>query len=118
MSTTPLEGYPDNNPKTGYGLLKPQIDKVPTTLIIEVAAAMKLGAAKYGPYNWREKKVSTSVYYAAFMRHAMAYWEGEDLDPESGASHLGHAGACLAILLDAAKNGSLNDDRPLQVKCD
>ena len=32
--------------------------------------------------------------------------------PDSKAHHLGHARACLGILLDAMANGCLEDDRP------
>ena len=109
-------GYPDNNPKTGEGLKKAQLDKVPTALMHEASKAMALGAQKYGPYNWRSKKVSSSIYYAAALRHLMAWWEGEDLDQESGGSHLGHVGACVAILLDGMGTEMLNDDRPPRIK--
>jgi len=108
--------YPDNNPKTAFGALKPQIDKVPPALLIATAKAMAQGAEKYGPYNWREKKISSSVYYAAFMRHVIAWWEREDNDPDSGGPHLGHACACLALLLDTIGTDLLNDDRPKRIR--
>jgi hypothetical protein len=73
---------------------------------------MSDGKAKYGPMNWREKRVTSSVYYNAAMRHLMAWWDGEDLAPDSGVHHLAHAMACLAIVLDAESVGKLNDDRP------
>lgn len=106
--------YPDNNPKTAQGAKKAPLHLVPPVAIIAEAGAFKLGAEKYGAYNWRQHKVSSSVYVAAALRHIVSYHDGEDIDAESGASHLGHARACLAILLDADSIGMLNDDRPIQ----
>ncbi len=105
-------GYPDNNPKTSQGMKKPPLGYVPSTAILHEAMAFKDGAKKYGPANWREKGVSSSVYFHAALRHLYSWWEGEECAEDSGAHHLGHARACLAILLDAAAAGKLNDDRP------
>jgi len=71
-----------------------------------------MGAEKYGAYNWRERNVSVSTYVAAAERHIRAYFERQNIDPESGHHHLGHAMACLAILIDADAFGCLVDDRP------
>lgn len=103
---------PDNNPKTAFGVLKNQVHYTPTTAIRELADVMRLGANKYGAYNWREKNVSASVYYDAALRHLMAWFDGEDKDQESGRSHLAHAMACCTICIDAMENGSFIDDRP------
>jgi hypothetical protein len=70
------------------------------------------GAAKYGRHNYRIAGVRASVYYDAAMRHLMAWWEGEDIDPDSGLPHVVKAMACFAVLRDAQINGKLNDDRP------
>lgn len=45
------------------------------------------------------------------MRHITAFNDGEDLDPESGQSHLYHAMCCLAFVgtYQATKTGT--DDR-------
>lgn len=104
--------YPDNNPKTLFGLAKPGIRAIPPSVLIFLGQAMANGADKYGLMNWREKKVSTSVYYDAGMRHRIRFWDGENLDPESGVHHLAHSMACDAIVLDALMMGKLNDDRP------
>ncbi len=105
--------HPDSNPKTRYGVLKTPLHLIPPPALIAEAEVFGLGARKYGAYNWREHSVSASVYQAAAMRHLLAWWEGENTDAESGQSHLAHARACLGILLDAAKHGRLNDDRPI-----
>jgi dTDP-D-glucose 4,6-dehydratase len=106
---TPL---PDNNPKSVFGVKKPPLCLVPSTAVIHAAMAFKDGAKRYGPYDWREKTVSAMVYLHAAERHQKLYLDGEDIDPISGVHHLGHAIACLSIILDAAEVGNLIDDRP------
>lgn len=106
-------GYPDDNPKTAIGTTKPPLSCVPPVAIFHMGQAMKDGKEKYGLMNWREHRVSSSVYYDAAMRHLMSWWDGEDRASDSGVHHLAHAMACLAILLDAESTGQLNDDRPI-----
>jgi hypothetical protein len=101
----------DANPKTQYGLAKPGLSKVPPLPLFAIGQVMADGAAKYGPMNWRKDPVSASTYYDAVMRHLMAWWDGQDLDPETAHSHLAHAAANLCILIDAEFNYQLIDDR-------
>jgi hypothetical protein len=104
---------PDNNPKSKFGAKKPNLFLVPAVATLHMADAMGDGARKYGPYNWRENSVAVSVYIAAAKRHMDEWVEGEGCADDSGVHHLGHAAACLAILLDAEAFGNLVDDRPL-----
>lgn len=107
--------YPDNNPKTVYGVLKPDLSLIPPVALIYLALGFMNGAKKYGPYNWRTNKVSARIYVAAAMRHMAAFLDGEDNDEStngSGYPHIGHAMACLAIVADAMETGCLVDDRP------
>ena len=107
-----MTNTPDNNPKTRFGLTKPNIFLVPASSIIYQALAMGNGATKYGPYNWRGNQVSASVYIAAAYRHMMAWVDGEECADDSGFPHIGHALACLGIIADAIETGNLIDDRP------
>jgi hypothetical protein len=84
---------------------------LPPEALIETSLAMQSGAAKYGAWNWRRAGVRASVYIAAMLRHILVWADGEDVDRESGASHLAHVIACAAILLDAARQNKLVDDR-------
>lgn len=102
------------NPKDLLGVAKPQIDLIPPASMIYQALAMGLGASKYGPFNWRSKKVKMSIYIAAAMRHLLSVLDGQDDDEESNAPHIGHALACLGILADAKETGNLIDDRPVK----
>lgn len=103
----------DLNPKTQYGMVKPGLQAVPPVALLEVGRVMANGASKYGLMNWRALPVSSSVYYDAAMRHLMAWWDGQDIDIESGLPHLAHVAANMCILLDAASGPWLVDDRPI-----
>ena len=103
------------NPKDLIGVTKvPILSVVPPASLIYEGVAMRDGAKKYGPYNWRAKKVVASIYVDALLRHVMDWWDGEENAPDSGAPHLGHAKACAGILADAIETGNLVDDRPLK----
>lgn len=108
MSST---GYPDDNPKTMYGEAKTKVSDTPTIGIQKMGRVFTGGAVKYGRFNWRDHTVSATVYYDAAMRHLMAWFNGEDTDPESGEPHLAHVMACCNILMDAGQCGKLNDNR-------
>lgn len=103
----------DTNPKDALGIRKPSLWVVPAVAMYWLGMAMRNGGVKYGPYNWREKKVKASVYYDAKMRHSNIWFHGgEELASDSLVHHLGHDMACSAILLDAIYTGNLVDDRP------
>lgn len=101
-----------SNPKDLFGAKKVSISKLPAIAVLHGAHAMMDGARKYGPYNWRDKKVVAGIYVDAALRHIQAWFEGEENASDSGVHHLGHAIACCAILLDAKETGNLIDDRP------
>lgn len=112
-SVSPISKADTTNPKDLVGDTKVSITKLPAVAIVHGAHAMMDGARKYGPYNWRAKKVVSHIYIDAAMRHLMAWFEGEELASDSKVHHLGHAIACCAILLDALETGNLVDDRPV-----
>ena len=101
----------DTNPKDVIAGKKLPLHLWPMTATALGSVALLDGALKYGRTNWRVSGVRASVYVDACMRHLAKWFEGEELDPESGVPHLGHALACLAILVDAKAADVLNDDR-------
>lgn len=101
----------DDNPKTQFGIKKPPTWHVPFTGVFTAALAHLHGALKYGSFNWREEPVSASTYMDAAIRHIQQWKEGEEQAKDSGVHHLGHAIACLNILVDAQNYGTLIDDR-------
>lgn len=100
------------NPKDLAGRAKPQLHLIPLPALVPVARVMELGAAKYGPHNWRDTPIAHTPYISAMMRHLIAYAGGESVDPESGQSHLAHIASGAMILLDAVLAGVAKDDRP------
>lgn len=101
-----------SNPKDAFGSAKIDLGLVPDTLVVCAARAFLEGALKYGRFNWRVAGVRSSIYRAAFNRHAAKWWNGQDQDPKTRVHHLDNAIACLAILRDAELYGMLDDDRP------
>lgn len=87
---------------------------VPPASIAYEAVALKRGALKYGPYNWRIKgqEPLMLVYLDSAIRHLLAFLDGEDIDQESGCHHLGAAKANLGILIDSIELGTVVDNRP------
>jgi len=100
------------NPKDSVGTRKVPFSCVPAPVLSELAVALLEGARKYGRHNYRVAGVRMSVYYDATLRHLTSWWEGEDLDPDSGLSHITKAIASLTVLRDSMIQGNATDDRP------
>ncbi len=105
----------DTNPKDAIGLSKVPFSTIPAPVLAEVGLALLEGAIKYRRHNYRVAGVRASVYYDACLRHLMAWWEGEDIDPDSGLSHVTKAIAGLMVIRDSMMKGNWNDDRPPKV---
>ncbi len=108
------EWKPTNNPKDALGTAKAPLHLIPAPALAAMSMAFLEGREKYGQYNWRVTGVRASIYHAALLRHMLAWFDGEYVDPDSGLPHLWKAIACLAILIDADALGALEDDRPPQ----
>ena len=106
----------DTNPKDSIGIKKVSLSVLPAQVLMEIGLALMEGGRKYGVSNYRVAGVRASVYYDASMRHLMSWWEGQDIDPDSGLSHVTKAIAGLTVLRDSMLNDMCNDDRPPKVK--
>lgn len=104
----------DSNPKDALGVKKVPFHTIPTKPLLEVGLAMMEGGRKYGAHNYRQIGVCMSTYYDAAMRHLTAWWEGEDIDPDSGIHHVIKAIASLFVVRDSMHMGNCVDDRPIQ----
>lgn len=102
-----MEGRKDDSEKEPWHL-------APWDAFRAIVQVLRFGAQKYGDRNW-EKGMAWSRPFSALMRHMQAWWDGEPQDPETGMSHLWHAGCCVAFLISYEIRGIGNDDRPQRV---
>lgn len=102
-----------SNPKDLLGQTKYPMSLVPSTVLAELALAMFEGSRKYGAYNYRSIDIRMSIYYDAVFRHLISWFEGEDIDPDSGVHHVTKAISSLVVLRDGMINGKVIDDRPI-----
>lgn len=105
-------GSKDTNPKDAVGVRKAPLTTLPLPVVLEVGSAMLEGARKYGRHNYRVAGVRASVYIDGAFRHLAGYWEGQDIDPDSGYHEITKAIASLFVLRDAMIQGKCIDDRP------
>jgi hypothetical protein len=97
----------DDSGKTNWSLM-------PFEALEEINKVLEFGATKYAANNWQE---GTGFKYSrvlnSLLRHTFAFMRGEDKDPESGLSHMAHAGCNVLFILYYLKNKAryANDDR-------
>ena len=113
MDTTTRDEWRET--MSGFEAVKFDEDKVrlellPPELMTSVAEILTFGAKKYSARNW-ELGMDWSRSYGALQRHLNAWWGGEDKDPETGKSHLWHAGCCITFLITYEARGVGTDDR-------
>jgi hypothetical protein len=89
---------------------KPRTDLLSPIALIKISEVLTYGANKYTDNNWR-KGMYWSRCLGACLRHLFAYLGGQDNDPETGLSHLAHAGCCIMFLLEYEETRREYDDR-------
>ena len=89
---------------------KPDFSLIPLWTLVGEARVWARGAKKYSAWNWT-KGMPWSVPFACAMRHLSAWQNGEDIDPESGESHLDHVACNIRMLKMYASNYPEGDDR-------
>jgi Domain of unknown function (DUF5664) len=85
------------------GLIAPE-------MITGLGKVLAFGAKKYAPGNWA-LGMDWSRPIDALDRHLVAWKSGEACDPETGYSHLWHAGCCLMFLIAYEARRTGRDDR-------
>ena len=90
---------------------KPPLFYNPPEIQRGMARAFGHGAKKYDRWNWMGG-LAVSRLLAACLRHLLSWFWEETLDPQSGLSHLDHAAANLAMLMETVKRSPNLDDRP------
>lgn len=87
-----------------------RFDLLPPRALTTVAELYGKGAEKYDDHNWR-KGYDWSLSFAAMMRHAWAFWGGEDIDPETGLPHMASVAFHALGLLEFMVEQPEFDDR-------
>lgn len=114
LESARVEASPVVNPKTAQGDKKYPLHLLPLAAQVEVNRALEDGVTKYGIANWRTSGVPAHVYVSAAKRHIEQWFDGgQERASDSGVHNLGHAMACMAIIIDAQWNDKLIDDRPV-----
>lgn len=103
------------NPTTGgaKGQKLARFDLIPAGPLYALARHYGVGASKYEDRNW-ERGYDWSLSFGALMRHAWAFWSGEDMDPESTepSPHLAAVLFHAMALMEFANTHPELDDRP------
>ena len=82
---------------------KDRLRLIPYQALVKVSKVREFGIAKYGGDDTGWKTVDKDDFAEAALRHIYKYFDGEELDDESGLHHLHHA-ACSLILAIAVKD--------------
>lgn len=69
---------------------------------------LEFGAKKYAPFNW-QKGLDLKEILESMQRHLAALMDGEEIDPESGISHVGHI-QCNAMFYNYHKQLNSNNN--------
>ncbi|MCA2590181.1 MAG: hypothetical protein IM509_05375 [Microcystis sp. M31BS1] len=96
-------GYKHDAEKLRYDLIPPEAME-------ELAKVLTHGATKYEDHNWA-RGMKWGRVFSALMRHMWSWWKGENVDPETGYSHLSHALCNLVFLVtyEQRKMGQFDD---------
>lgn len=90
---------------------KPPMSLLSRVALEAAARVLAFGAKKYDAWNW-SNGIAYSRVVSALIRHALAYADGEQFDPETGESHMAHVMCCAMFLLDYEKHHpEMNDLR-------
>ncbi len=100
---------PDTGAAKGQKLAR--FDLIPPGPLMALAEHFGRGARKYAERNW-ERGSAWSLNFAAMQRHAWQWWQGEDIDAETGSPHLTAVAWHAFALQEFAATHPEKDDRP------
>lgn len=93
------------------GVKAARFDLLPFDALWQVALVFGKGAEKYAVRNW-EQGYDWSKTFGAMQRHLALFWQGENVDAESGLPHMAHAAWHALALLTFYLREIGTDDRP------
>jgi hypothetical protein len=82
---------------------KPRLDLIAPESLMALGAVLGHGAARYGQGTWKAVPDGRDRYYAAALRHLLAWRAGERRDPSSGQPHMAHVMANAMFLLELGR---------------
>lgn len=109
---TPAEAWwcePESSPQQQglrYNKNKPKYSLIDLNCMEDCARVLEFGMNKYSRNNWKKGLVRSEII-DSLLRHIAALQSGEEVDPESGLSHIGHI-QCNALFLGNKNN--INDE--------
>lgn len=88
---------------------------LPLSAVEEIIKVFQFGEHKYARGNFAHGEgLEYTRVLNSLLRHTTSFMRGEDNDPETGKSHMAHAGCCVLMLLHFITHKdqfSNNDDR-------
>ena len=92
-----------------FNFKKPKWSQVDFKSLEPMVAVLEYGELKYSKKNWMKGLPATEVI-ESLLRHTFALLEGEELDKESGLSHIGHMlSNCMFISYVLREKPEFND---------
>jgi hypothetical protein len=88
-----------------------RFDLIPAGPLWSLAELYGAGARKYADRNW-ERGYAWHLSFAAMMRHAWLFWQGENVDAETGSPHLASVVFHAFALMEWEVTHPEYDDRP------
>ena len=107
----------DDSGAVKYDGQKPRLDLIPQEAMVAMGDMFRHGAEKYEDRNW-ERGMKWGRMYGSLQRHLTSWWGGDEIDEESGRSHLNHAITCLAMLVAYEQRKIGQDDRRFEARDD
>lgn len=100
------------DPKTGgqKGKKLAELGALDPRALLTVAEVAGFGSRKYARMNYL-KGYDWSLSFDAMQRHLLQFWNGQDVDDESGLPHVAHAAWHALALLAFMQRGLGTDDR-------
>jgi hypothetical protein len=87
-----------------------QLGSLDPQALLRVAEVAGFGARKYARMNFM-RGYDWSLSFDAAQRHLLLFWDGQDLDDESGLPHLAHAAWHMLAMLAFLERNLGTDDR-------
>lgn len=91
---------------------KVMMQLMPPDAMEKIAEVFTHGAEKYESWNYLEGDgIELTRLKGALDRHMNEWMKGNDIDPDSGKTHLAHAGCCVMMMLQITELRPQADDR-------